>query len=154
MSPITWLAPAIDLVKSFFGSRLERDQASAQENQAAMEEYASEFRPIENRTWWDSFIDGLNRLQRPFYTFSLLGLFWMAYAKPQTFAEIMIGFALVPEPFWIMTGIIIGFLFSSRMIEKLPIYNAFKGISRDQADMISREVQGTEIRGQGSGKAF
>lgn len=126
------------LVKTVFGSRQERDSYAHAENTASLEQYSAEFvsRP-ERNTWFDSLVDGLNRLQRPTYTFSTLALFWMAYKNPVEFARIMQGLALIPEQFWIIVGMIVGFLFSSRMIEQLPIAKAFKGISKDEVRLIS-----------------
>jgi hypothetical protein len=77
-------------------------------------------------------VDGLNRLQRPTYTFSVLAIFWLAFDDTQRFAEIMEAFSLVPEQFWVLAGIIVGFLFSSRMIENLPISQVFKGVSKEE----------------------
>lgn len=118
-----------NILKAFFGSREQRDSAAAAENAAAMQQYAAEFAPREARTGFDAMVDGINRLQRPTYTFSILALFWMAYKNPAEFARIMQGFALIPEPFWVVTGMIVGFLFSSRMIEKLPVSKAFQGVT-------------------------
>lgn len=128
MNFLPLLQPIGDLVKTIFGSREARDTAAATENAAAMQQYAAEFTGKQNRNWFDSLVDGLNRLQRPTYTFSTLALFWLAYRDPQSFAKIMVSIALIPEQFWIIIGMIVGFLFSSRMIEKLPISQGFKPI--------------------------
>ena len=133
------LNPVNDVIKTAFGSREMRDQTAASENAATMQEYAAEFAPRAQRTWFDSLVDGLNRLQRPTYTFSTLGLFWLAYKNPKDFAQIMISIALIPEQFWIIIGMIVGFLFSSRMIEKLPVSQGFKPISDGEIKRI-REV--------------
>lgn len=128
------------LVKTAFGDRTFRDQAAAAENAATMQEYAEEFVPRAQRTWFDSLVDGINRLQRPTYTFSTLGLFWLAYKDPAEFGQIMISIALIPEQFWIIIGMIVGFLFSSRMIEKLPISQGFKPIDDKQIKRIRQVV--------------
>lgn len=128
MNILPFLEPVGELVKTIFGSREARDQAAATENSASMQQYAAEFAPKSNRNWFDSMVDGLNRLQRPTYTFSTLALFWLAYRDPQSFARIMLSIALIPEQFWIIIGMIVGFLFSSRMIEKLPVSQGFKPI--------------------------
>lgn len=125
-----------DLLKTAIGSRAVRDASAASENNAAMQQYAAEFTPRPERTWFDSAVDGLNRLQRPTYTFSVLSLFWMAWKDPVEFANIMMGFSLIPEPFWVIIGMIVGFLFSSRMIEKLPVGQAFRGITQEQLERI------------------
>jgi hypothetical protein len=130
------LNPVNEVVKTTFGSREMRDQAAASENAAAMQEYAAEFVARAQRTWFDSLVDGLNRLQRPTYTFSTLGLFWLAYKNPKDFAQIMLSIALIPEQFWIIIGMIVGFLFSSRMIEKLPVAQGFKPLDDKQINRI------------------
>lgn len=125
-----------DLLKTALGSREARDTSAAGENEAAMQQYAAEFAPRAQRTWFDSAVDGINRLQRPTYTFSVLSLFWMAYQNPAEFAQIMYGLALIPEPFWVIIGMIVGFLFSSRMIEKLPVGKAFRGIAPEDLERL------------------
>lgn len=136
MNLLPLIAPVEGLVKTLFGNREARDQTAATENAAAMQQYAAEFAPRNTRTGFDSLVDGLNRLQRPTYTFSTLGLFWLAYHNPQEFARIMASIALIPEQFWIIIGMIVGFLFSSRMIEKLPVSQGFKPISGEELKRI------------------
>lgn len=136
MNFLPFLQPIGELVKTIFGSREARDNAAATENAASMQQYAAEFTGRQNRNCFDSLVDGLNRLQRPTYTFSTLALFWLAYRDPQTFAKIMLSIALIPEQFWIIIGMIVGFLFSSRMIEKLPISQGFKPIDDKEIQRI------------------
>ena len=136
MNWLNMILPINDVLKTIFGNRELRDQAAASENAAAMQEYAAEFTPRAQRTWFDSLVDGLNRLQRPTYTFSTLGLFWLAYKNPKEFAQIMVSVALIPEQFWIIIGMIVGFLFSSRIIEKLPVSQGFKPIDADELKRI------------------
>ncbi len=141
MSIFNLLTPVLgavnNTVKTVFGDKAARDQFSHEENTATLAQYAAEFqsRP-ERNTWFDSFVDGLNRLQRPTYTFSVLAIFWLAFRDTQRFAEIMEAFSLVPEQFWVLAGIIVGFLFSSRMIENLPISQVFKGVSKEEVKSI------------------
>ena len=135
------MGPVNDVIKTAFGSREARDQDAADENAATMQEYAAEFTPRAQRTWFDSLVDGINRLQRPTYTFSTLGLFWLAYKNPAEFGQIMISIALIPEQFWIIIGMIVGFLFSSRIIEKLPISQGFKPIDDKQIKRIQQVTQ-------------
>ena len=152
MNIIPFLQPIGDLVKTIFGSREARDTSAATENAAAMQQYAAEFAGKQNRNWFDSLVDGLNRLQRPTYTFSTLGLFWLAYRDPQSFARIMLSIALIPEQFWIIIGMIVGFLFSSRMIEKLPVSQGFKPIDdkeikriKEVATMLDAKIDNPSI---------
>lgn len=68
-------------------------------------------------TWWDSFVDGLNRLVRPLFTFGTAGLFAWAIMDPIKFTASMTALALVPEPLWIIMGTIVAFWFGQRMVE-------------------------------------
>jgi Holin of 3TMs, for gene-transfer release len=55
----------------------ERLALSAQDL-ASLEQFAAEFQPRTNATWWDSFIDGLNRVPRPLITLGVLAFFVLA----------------------------------------------------------------------------
>ena len=63
---------------------------------------------------FDRFMDGLNRLPRPFLAFGVLGLFVAALVDPVWFAARMQGIALVPEPLWWLLGVIVSFYFGAR----------------------------------------
>lgn len=63
---------------------------------------------------FDRFIDGLNRLPRPFMAFGVLGLFTMAMVDPVWFAQRMVGVSLVPEPLWWLMGAVVSFYFGAR----------------------------------------
>ncbi len=65
-------------------------------------------------SWFDSFVDGLNRLPRPALTLGVLALFIYAMAEPVGFAARMQGLALVPEPLWWLLGAIVSFYFGAR----------------------------------------
>lgn len=65
-------------------------------------------------SWFDSFINGLNRLPRPTLTFAVLGLFVYAMVAPAGFATRMQGLALVPAPLWWLLGAIVSFYFGAR----------------------------------------
>lgn len=81
--------------------------------QAALQQFASEF-VIERRGLFDRFIDGLNRLPRPFLALGTLGLLVSALIDPVWFAQRMQGIALVPEPLWWLMGAIVSFYFGAR----------------------------------------
>lgn len=70
-----------------------------------------------NATFWDSFVDGINRLVRPCFTFGTLLLFvWAAY-DPITFSQTMVALQLVPEYLWAILGAIVVFWFGQRALE-------------------------------------
>jgi hypothetical protein len=92
----------------------ERLAMSAQDL-ASLEQFAAEFQPRNNRTWWDSFIDGLNRVPRPLITLGVLAFFVLAPLEPLRFAQIARAYELMPDGFWALLSIIVAFYFGGRM---------------------------------------
>ena len=68
----------------------------------------------EPNTWFDSLVNGLNRLPRPGMTLGVLGLFAYAMVEPEGFSMRMEGLNLVPEPLWWLLGAIVSFYFGAR----------------------------------------
>lgn len=64
--------------------------------------------------WFDSFVNGLNRLPRPLLALGTLGLFIYAMAEPDGFAVRMYALAKVPEPLWWLLGAVVAFYFGAR----------------------------------------
>ena len=92
----------------------ERLALSAQDL-ASLEQFAAGFQPRTNRTWWDSFIDGLNRVPRPLITLGVLAFFVLAPIDPLRFAQIARAYELMPDGFWALLSIIVAFYFGGRM---------------------------------------
>jgi Holin of 3TMs, for gene-transfer release len=92
----------------------ERLAMSAQDL-ASLQQFAAEFHPRSNRTWWDSFIDGLNRLPRPLITLSVGAFFVLAPVDPLRFAQIARAYELMPDGFWALLSVIVAFYFGGRM---------------------------------------
>ena len=65
-------------------------------------------------TWFDSFVNGLNRLPRPAMTFGVLGLFVYSMTDPDGFSMRMEGLQAVPEPLWWFLGAVVSFYFGAR----------------------------------------
>ena len=80
---------------------------------ASLAQFAAEFSQP-RRGLFDRFIDGLNRLPRPFLALGTLGLFASAMVEPIWFSQRMQGIALVPEPLWWLMGAIVSFYFGAR----------------------------------------
>ncbi|TVS05634.1 MAG: methionine synthase I [Rhodobacteraceae bacterium] len=80
---------------------------------AAHASHLAEFR-YGRAGWFDSFINGLNRLPRPMLALGTLGLFVYAVAEPDGFAQRMQALALVPEPLWWLLGAVVAFYFGAR----------------------------------------
>ncbi|MDO6585481.1 holin family protein [Salipiger sp. 1_MG-2023] len=80
---------------------------------SALQQFGTEF--TSNRSsWFDRFIDGLNRIPRPALALGTLALFVAAMVDPVWFAERMAGIALVPDPMWWLLTAIVGFYFGAR----------------------------------------
>lgn len=79
----------------------------------AMSEHGAEF-ATPGATWWDSLMNGLNRLPRPLLTLGTIGLFVYAMIDPVSFSARMEGLALIPEPLWWLMGAIVSFYFGAR----------------------------------------
>lgn len=86
---------------------------SAAREAATLAQFAAEF-AYPRQGWFDRFIDGLNRLPRPFLALGTLGLFIAAMVDPVWFSMRMQGVALVPEPLWWLMGAIVSFYFGAR----------------------------------------
>lgn len=103
-------------VTPFTGDRVQEENSRHAEMLARFQQYGGEFADRQNRTWWDSFIDGLNRLPRPFMALGVIGLFVWASADPAGFAVAAQAWSLIPEEMWIMLGAIIAFFFGDRTL--------------------------------------
>lgn len=108
------------LAKIFFGDKEQRDSAIADEMKAIQESYRAELMAPEKIGYWASFIDGINRLVRPFYTFGTMSLFIWAAIDPVSFQVTMVSMGAVPEMLWYICLTIISFWFGGRMLEKAP----------------------------------
>ena len=65
----------------FTGDKAEKEKSDSAENIATIGQFAAEFQ-VENRTMFDSLIDGLNRLPRPAIVTMVIAYFnlsWVAY---------------------------------------------------------------------------
>lgn len=89
------------------------DQRGAEMQRAALEQMAAEFR-AQDRSRFDRFMDGLNRIPRPALALGTLGLMGAAMVDPVWFGARMAGLALVPEPLWWLLGAIVSFYFGAR----------------------------------------
>lgn len=117
-----WLAPrsvaslgqaVAGVAEVFTPSATRRMELSAEAQMAALQQLGSEFH-MQGNGWFDSFINGLNRLPRPFLAFGTIGLFVYAMVDPAGFAPRMAGLAAVPEPLWWLLGAVVAFYFGAR----------------------------------------
>ncbi len=102
---------------------------------AALAQHGTEFE-FGRLGWFDSFINGLNRLPRPFLAFGTLGLFAYAMVDPAGFAPRMAGLAAVPEPLWWLLGAIVSFYFGAR---ELHYTRGPRGVGRMLGGLVARK---------------
>jgi hypothetical protein len=112
-----------------FGDKAARDQAGADEATAGQAQFAAEFQ-VENRTWFDSLVDGFNRMMRPTMWYSTLIYLWLSWGDIDQFIEVTNGLRLVPEPVFIILGVMVGFLFPIREL-KPAFTKAISNFRRD-----------------------
>ncbi len=71
--------------------------------------------------WFDTAVNGLNRLPRPLLALGTLCLFVYAMADPDGFGVRMAALALVPEPLWWLLGAVVAFYFGAREAHHLRV---------------------------------
>ena len=106
-----------NLAKTFLGSRESRDTADADHTTMFLRGVANELQPRVDRTWWDSLIDGLNRIPRPAITGGVIYIFYFCLTSPVEFALAVQTLQLMPTPGWMLIGTVIGFWFTGKMID-------------------------------------
>ena len=109
-------ASAVEKVAGVFTTNVEKEaQRSADEQMALLKTYQAEFNQRQNRTWVDSFADAFNRLVRPFIVSIIVFIFILAYVNPEHFAKITLALSAIPNGYWALLSVIIGFYFGGRM---------------------------------------
>lgn len=93
----------------------EEEMADIGRDLASLQQFSTEFHERKQRTFWDSFVDGLNRLPRPILTISILSFFFLAPINPERFLIIAKSYEMMPTGYWALLSVIIGFYFGGRM---------------------------------------
>lgn len=140
---IEGIASGVDKVAARFtvNKDLQETNVSA-EQQAVNAQYAAEFQDRANRTWFDSFADGLNRLPRPLWALSAWSIFPWCVADPLGFSESMQALQLIPDAMWNLIYLVGVFYFGGRTLEKtVP---SFAGPSKARVQEILAGIK--EIR--------
>ncbi|HEY6896249.1 MAG TPA: 3TM-type holin, partial [Rhodocyclaceae bacterium] len=107
---------AVEKVAGVFTSNAENDaQRAADEQTALLRAYQEEFTNRENRNWVDSLADGFNRLVRPLIASTVLFVFVLAYVNPEYFARVTLALSTIPNGYWALLSVVIGFYFGGRM---------------------------------------
>ena len=112
----SFFSPAVNsvngLAQTFFGNKAEREIAAASEDSQTEQEFSSEFQGrFIKGTWFDSLMDGINRLPRPVIVFSVFYLFLDAYRNPANFIVVMDAMALIPQALWTLLYKLLVFIF-------------------------------------------
>lgn len=105
---------------TFFGSKLERDKYDAQAKSNASSQFSAEFG--HGKTWFDSLVDGLNRLPRPIFAFSTIYLFYLCWTDPAAFVAGAKNLELMPQEAWWILGTIVVFFFGGRLSKDFGKY--------------------------------
>ncbi len=142
MNLLTGIPIVGELIKTVFGSRLERDRFQADARSAVYQQFAAEFG--HGKTWWDSLIDGLNRLPRPIMTFGVIYLFVWCARDPAAFVEYAIALQAMPKEGWFILGAVVTFWFAAKLPKDFGKYKV-NGEAMQVAKQISdsREMQTT-----------
>lgn len=103
------------LWETVFGSKVKRDKYQADINTSIHDQFASEFGS--NRNWFDSLINGLNRLPRPTFAFGIIYLFGLCWVDPETFKAGASNLDMIPMEMWGLLSIIVTFYFGDRVLK-------------------------------------
>ncbi|PIE41741.1 MAG: hypothetical protein CSA49_01930 [Gammaproteobacteria bacterium] len=115
----------------------DREMADISRDMASLSQFSSEFHARQKRTWWDSLVDGLNRLPRPLLTIAILSFFVLAPLDPARFLEIAKAYELMPPGYWALLSVIIGFYFGGRMQLKAQDFTVKKSAVKAAKELIS-----------------
>ena len=119
INPEKILDSASGLAKIFVGDKSERESNTHSEQESAFDvlqaEAAAQSR--ENRNWFDSLIDGINRIPRPLGFFSVIGILIWCPIDPASFANAMVSYQLVPEWLALIVGQVFLMFYGGRLLE-------------------------------------
>lgn len=90
-------------------------QRESEYNHAALGQYSSEFHDRQNRTWIDSIADAINRLVRPLLTLGIVLPIPMTIYDEERMRAVWKSLAEMPQEYWYLVGIVVGFYFGGRM---------------------------------------
>ena len=107
-----------NLVQGFTGDKKAREEGQHQETMGLMQAYANELLPRPDRTWWDSLVDGINRLVRPAFTVGVLFVFVYCFVDPAGFSVAMQALTLMPDYGWALLATVVAFWFGGRFLSK------------------------------------
>lgn len=110
------VAQAVKGVAGVFGENREaRGARGHEQNMAVLGQYAAEFMARENRTWFDSLSDGLNRLVRPLFAIACFLSLIAVPVWPERALYAAEALAAMPDGYWLLVGLVVTFYFGGRM---------------------------------------
>jgi hypothetical protein len=126
------------LLSRFFPNKEKAQDNAAIQDSKVLEQYAAESLQVrENRTAWDSFVDGLNRIVRPLGFFLTVWVFVWPIWNLENFQVSMVAYEAIPE--W-LAGLIItvwSLFFTGRFLEKRMSFKA--KTSKEIADVLASQ---------------
>ena len=90
-------------------------EAHSDYRQTALSQYQAEFHARARRTWFDALADGMNRLIRPTITLTLMSAIPAAFIWPQSVDVAFAALASLPDTYWMVLSLVLGFYFGGRM---------------------------------------
>jgi hypothetical protein len=93
--------------------------------------------------WWDSLIDGVNRLPRPLMTFGTIFLFFYAIYDPVTFSVWMVALQGIPDNLWYIMGTIILFWFGGKMLVGTPLVSKTNAYAKLLESLKTKKIETT-----------
>lgn len=134
------------IVGRIFGSKEQRDKDSSQEIQLSKEIMLAEYQASANRRdFFTVFVDGLNRLVRPTFSYGTIAFFVWAVFDPIQFTISMQALSLVPDFMYGIFLTIIGFWFGGRIVEKyaesklqIPTESQLNQVLQKQKEILER----------------
>ncbi len=127
----------------------EENMADMGRDMASLQMFSNEFFQRQNRTWWDSLLDGLNRLPRPLFSIAILGFFMLAPLNPVKFMEIAKALEIIPPGYWALLSIILSFYFGGRMQLKSQDMALKKDAVQAAKELVSMRKSFREINTEG-----
>ena len=110
------VAEAVKGVAGVFRENREaRGVRGHEQNMAVLGQYAAEFMPRDNRTWFDSLSDGLNRLVRPLFAIACFLSLIAVPVWPERALYAAEALAAMPDGYWLLVGLVVTFYFGGRM---------------------------------------
>ncbi len=102
-----------DVAEVFVPNASEKSRQDHEAFKTSVDQFGGEF-STRGQGWFHEFVNGINRLPRPFLALGTLGLFVYAMVDPMGFSERMRGIGLIPNPLWWLLGAIVSFYFGAR----------------------------------------